>query len=200
MAEVIMSDIDPNIIANQVIHLQPDFQAQQYFQENFQNFVNTVNNLASNFVNKIQQTYNYINNNPLVQKAKEIITKSSATIFNDRVYRITEDNIFNAGYLMREMILANPILFNYYNHNRLSGWDDMVYLPEQNIAPEWRDDYLNTVDGIMMFDEDENGIIKHVSLEEDNPFSIAERFEIQNAWDVAVKLIAKGEDPTSPRD
>ena len=201
MAEVIVANgIDPSFLAEQAIHLQPDIQAQNYFQQNYQNFINKISGLAEGFANKVKQTYDLINDSNLIRKAKEIITRSSNIVYNDRIYHITFDNIQDAGYMMREFILAEPTLFNYYQHNRLSGWNDMVYLPEQNISPEWRDDYLNTIDGIVMFNEEGQGFVKHISLDYDNPFSIAERIEIQNAWDVAAKLIAAGEDPTSPRD
>jgi len=197
MAVILTGDIDPNIVADLAISAAQPPDVLNYFRHNYEQFTQMASNLSSSFRQRVDQIVNYFNNNSIIQKAKEIIARSTNTVFNDRVYSVTWDTIHDAGYLMREYILAEPTMFNMYMNNRLDGWMDEVFVPEQTTDPKWRDDYLFAIDGIMRF-ENEDAIITQCSLEVDNPFNITERLIIQDAWEVGLTKIAAGIDPTNP--
>jgi len=200
MANVIIAD-DVNMlntVSKMLVNAMPDQRAMDYFQRNYQQFIQTVQQYGQDFAARVTQTFQTVTNNTIIDKAKELIARHSAAVFNDRIYAVNYDNIYNSGWMMRQYILADPALFNMYMNNRLQGWDDEVHLPEKDVPAEWRDDYLHVIDGFLRFDEEGNGVITHCSLESPNPFTLSERMIIQDAWDIAEDLIAEGKDPTDP--
>ena len=193
----IVETANPGAVADMAMSYLPPPDAFNYFQEQFNQFVNTVSQYSNAFVDRVKQMHQTFTNIDVVQKAKEIITRGKTTIYDDRIYSVDASNMHNAGWMMREYIMAQPKLFTMYQNNRLSGWDDQVYLPEDKVDPYWRDDYLYAIDGVWQF-EDDGAIAKWYSGEDDNPFTISERVVINNAWETALEILAAGIDPTDP--
>ncbi len=158
-----------------------------YLHSNYQSFMNKSGSIPSALASEVKSLYNYISNTDTVQAISRALLQSNVIEGNDFIYPINVDNYVNTGALMRQYILADPLLFNRYKHNRIAGYDDAVYLPDEDDEPESRLDYLNVVDGLLQHDSDGNGYFVHVSSSEDNPLSFDDKVSVVDSWDT-IKL------------
>jgi hypothetical protein len=164
-------------------------EATNYFRQNYDNFISRVGTTTNTFVNAVKNVYNYVTNTDVINSAKHILTRVD-TVANDRViYPVDIKTIHRPGLVMRRYIMANPILYTKYENDLCSGYEDEWNNNERDVRPEWRDDYLRVMDGVL-------GDEKTIFMTEENPLSSRERFIVQNAWDTVTDLIASGIDPT----
>jgi len=147
----------------------------------------------SNFMKRSMEIAEKLHSEEAVNRARRALEETGMVV-DDYIYNPGWDGIFEAGMTMRRYIMANPRVFELYERNRISGYEDDVILEEENLPPEWRDDYLFAVDEVM----DENGEITFVSLERENPLSISERQIIQDTWFIANEYLDNKIDPTDP--
>ena len=160
-----------------------------YFRSNYENFVNRVGATTNAFVNTVKKVYSYVTNNDLIENAKRVLTRVDS-VANDRIiYPINLNNIHRPGLVMRRYIMAQPVIYEKYQHDLCSGYEDEWQHTEMDIKPTLRDDYLKAMDGVL-------GDEKTIFMTEENNLSTRERFIIQNAWDTVTDLIASGVDPT----
>jgi len=160
-----------------------------YFKDNYNNFAKRVGDGASAFVNTVKNVYNYVSNVSVIDSAKRALTRVDSVINDKIIYPVNHDNIHRPGLVMRKYIMAEPTLYKKYDNNLCSGYEDEWENQDQEYKPEWRDDYLKSIDGVI-------GDDKTIFMTEENHLSSRERFIIQNAWDTVSDLIACGVDPT----
>ena len=160
-----------------------------YFRENYNNFTNRMGNHVNTFVSAVKNVYNYVSNVNVIDSAKRALTRVDSVINDKILYHINRDDIHRPGLVMRRYIMAKPKLYDKYNNNLCSGYDDEWENFEQDVKPVWRDDYLCAVDGVL-------GDESTTFMTEENHLSTRDRFIIQNAWDTVSDLIANGIDPT----
>ena len=160
-----------------------------YFRENYNNFTERLGERANAFVNTVKNVYSYVSNVNVIDSAKRALTRVDSVINDKIIYPVNHENIFRPGLVMRRYIMAKPKLYRRYSDNLCSGYEDEWENHEQEYKPEWRDDYLKSIDGVV-------GDEKTIFITEENHLSSRERFVIQNAWDTVSNLIACGIDPT----
>ena len=160
------------------------------------NFVDSVKNYSQSLADKAASMFNYFNNNPLVDKIKNRLSRSEVVLSDSAIHMVTPVNIYNPSLTMRRYIMAQPRAFNLYRKDRINAYDEMWEITERNVKPEWRDDYLKVIDGVMRFDkEDGYGYTEH-ALGIKNELTFMEQNIIQEAWDVFDNLMDRDIDPT----
>ena len=161
-----------------------------------QQFIQTIQHYSEAFANKVSQMANYFNNNPLIEKIKNRLTRSEVILSDSAVHRVTPINIFNPSMTMRRYIMAYPRAYTLYRKDRISGYDDTWIDSEPYFPARWRTDYLKVMDGIMQYHQDDGkGFTEHL-VGRENELSFLEQTIIREAWEVFDELMSKDIDPT----
>lgn len=195
---LIETDIDPKAVFNAAIHRSITPEAESYFNTNFQNFYNKINQYSEVFAGKIQRAHDYFTVNPDIQIAKELVTEHGRIVNDEMIHRVQPDTIGRAGYVMRRYIMAEPTIFNRYQNNRISGYEDNWSNTEPAITdPKDRDDYMEIMDGMLQYDEEGDGYIERYYGSEIKILTTTEKMSVIDAWEKSLNMIADGTDPTS---
>jgi len=185
---VIRAD-NPDIVMKMSLSGFKDEQTNNYFKDNYNRFVNRMGDHADTFVTAVKNVYSYVTNSNVLDSAKRALTRVDGTLNDKLIYHLDNETIHKPGLIMRKYVMANPILYEKFNNNLCSGYEDEWENTEQELSPVLRDDYIRVMDGYV---GDESTIM----MVDDNPLSTRERFMVHNAWDTVSDLIACGIDPT----
>ena len=190
---------DPDLAYRLSSGVQQTQEALNYFKEGYGNFVNRATQLGQDFVTSVGNMFNYYNNSNVLQNTKELLTDAGIITGEDVVYMLNEQTIHNPGYLMRRYVMSEPTLFNKYENNRCSGYDDEWFNPEPTETnPLMRDDYLYATEGLIQYDKNDQAFTTYTSTEIDNPLSIRDRLIVQDAWELVKQKMVTGMDPSDP--
>jgi len=182
---------DPDMVMKMSLNGFHDQNTLDFFKSQYNNLMDRMEPHAVQFVNTVKNVYNYITNNNVIDSAKRLLTRVDNTITNDRIIQyVNPVNIHDPGMTMRRYIMALPELYDTYNKNLCSGYEDEWERPEPDTKSIWRDDYLHVIDG-------EVGDEFTIFYEDENPLSTRERFMVSDAWDTVKVLMANGIDPTN---
>jgi len=187
--------IDPALVAYNLYRPVIDPGIEQMFMDKFRNAYEHLANVGSKIANTVRNVTEYFMSDETTRQAKQLLQDASVVIRDDIIQCHTYDNIHNAGYLTRRYIIAEQHMYDMYRRNRIHGWGDEFYDPEPNIPGEWRDDYLDVIDGWV--DEDRT-IATHVVHPIDSKLSDWDRMCVQSLWKIADKVVKDDIDPTDP--
>lgn len=187
--------IDPALVAYNLYRPVINPYVEQRFMEKFNQMYETMKNVGSKIADTAKNVLNYFVSDEVTRQAKELIQDANIVIRDDMIQCHTYDNIGMAGWLTRRYIMANPFIYDKYTRNRLNGFNDEFYDPEPRIPGEWRDDYLDVVDG--WIDEDRPQAI-HVVHPIDSNLSDYDRMCVQRLWKLSERIVKDGYDPTDP--
>jgi len=147
-----------------------------YLQHNFNNYYNRIKDKFSDYANNLKNTFSSIVKEK--HEIKNMLYKNNIYGDND-IYYINDSNTTNAR--MRQYIMADPYLYREYENYKIEGYYDRFSFREgDNISPEWRDEYLHTIDGTLV-EDGEDYYITNVSLDHENPLSFTEQIMIQES-------------------
>ena len=167
-----------------------------YLEQTHREFVNKVGNFNTAFVNKVREIKNYFNNNATIRKLRSVLTRSETVISPDSLHRISTSNLHNPSLRMRGYLVANPRVFNQVRKGRLVAYNDEWAKNEMDTPAEWRREYMEVVDGIVRWENDnDEGYTEHM-VGRDNRLNFEEQIIINDAWNLYEGLMAKGLDPT----
>ena len=164
--------------------------------ESNRNFLESVKNYSQSLAQKAQTMFNYFNNNPLIDKIKNRLSRSEVVLSDSAIHTITPVNIFNPSMTMKRYIMAQPRAFNLYRKDRINAYDEMWEIDERNIKPEWRDDYLKVIDGVVRHDTKYDTDYVEYAPGIKNNLSFMEQIIVQDAWDTFNALMDRDIDPT----
>ena len=199
MAANIITATDPDMVYRLSSGASLGQQALDYFRESYNNFVNRASQLGQQFVQNVQNMFNYYNNSNIIENTKAVLADAGMITGEDVIYRLNETTIHNPGFLMRRYVMAEPTIYEKYENNRCVGYNDEWFNPDPyEKDPYMREDYLRVVDGLIRYDEDDNPFTTFFSSDLSKPLTVKEKFIIQDAWDILQLKMAKGIDPTDP--
>ena len=182
---------NPDMVMRMSLGGVQDQNTMNYFSNQYSNFMDRVGEHATTFTNSVKNIFNYITNNSVLDDAKRALTKADSVNTDDRIVQyLNQDTLHNPGLTMRRYVMASPEIYNKYEKNLCSGYEDEWQHNEKGVKANLRDDYLHVIDG-------EVGDEFTTFYESDNPLSTRDRFMIRNAWDLANQMIAVGCDPTN---
>jgi len=191
---------NPNVALSMVLGGSSNSSVKNYISNKYEAFASTISNMGDAFANTIKNTYNYYNNNEMLNSIKQSLSMANAITRDDTIYELSRDNFNSASMTMRQYAMSEPSIYRKYINNRLSGWDDMFADTdrERKDIPDMRTNYLHAIDGIIRFGETEEDDITTFAMcdDIDNPLSIEDRWAINNSWDNMKLAIADGYDPT----
>jgi len=171
--------------------------ARDFLGYHYERIMGRLRGVRDEIYDRVSRAVDYFVKGDGLDRAREMVEKTSTIISDDRVYRITEpDGIRKAGLTMRRYLLANPDFLEMYKRSRIAGWDRVVHVPERDEDPRWREDYINVIDGVIFHEYDEEGhmVVRRSILE--NPLSSTEQLNVIEAWEMMKALLAQGIDPT----
>lgn len=187
--------VDPGLVAYNIYRPVIDPHIEETFMNKFRNVYETLTSMGSKIADTIKNVTEYFMSDETTRQAKQILQDASMVVRDDMIQCHTYDNFHTAGYMSRRYFIAEPHLYDMYRKNRINGWGDEFYDPEPGIPGEWRDDYLDVIDGWV----DENRTIAtHVAHPIDSKLSDWDRMCVQRMWELADRIVKDDIDPTDP--
>lgn len=187
--------VDPALVAYNVYKPIIDPNIEAAMMNKFNQVYEQLRLAGSRIADTVKKVSDYFLSDETTRQARQLVQDASIVIRDDMIQCHTYDNIYDAGYLTRRYIMANPHLYDMYAKNRINGWGDEFYNPEPDVQGEWRDDYLDVVDG--WIDEDRPQAI-HVAHPIDSNLSDWDRMCVHQLWSLADRIVRDGNDPTDP--
>ena len=167
-----------------------DDRTRAFFADNYKRFVDRAGDARDQFTAVVKNVYNYVTNVNVLDRAKRALTNVNIVTIDDKsIHYVDNRTIHNPGAVMKRYVMALPVLYNRFEKNLCSGYEDEWVNNEAGVKAELRKDYLRVIDG-------EVGDKSTIFYESDNPLSTRDRFIIRETWDLANHLIANGIDPT----
>lgn len=181
------------------LYKAPDQSFLAYLQSNMQPIIDTVSNVSSSFKDAVVGLYNKHNSTSVLNAAKALLFNTGSHINQNIIYTVPYDNMANANLAMQRYIMSDLEIQKLYNRNMCNGFQDTYFDMEPNNKGEERHSYMSVMDGVLYFDQEENGVVKHysfvdmVSTEEIGTY---EKISVLDTWHNALRMIASGYDPT----
>lgn len=163
----------------------------------FQNQLDKVTNAASNFGSwiktKATDIYNNYYSDRAIAESRKLL-QETAVQFRDDVFHYIDIDTYKPNLLMQQYIIAEPSVYKLYKKDMLSNFNGTFVDYNKNISiPEFRSDYLRAVNGVLDNGCIERSISSHDKLD---TLSIIEQNIVKSNWNVAIKLLENGYDPT----
>jgi len=157
-------------------------EARTYLAETHNNFINKATNLEQGMMNRVNQTFDYFNNNIKINNIMGNLNRAEILNGDSNIYTITKDNYKDTGYQMRRFIMVNPIINNLESRNRITGYDGQFFNNEPDTPIKYNSDYYRAKDGILDIDDNSSSYITY-SNSEDNDLTINEKLSINESWE-----------------
>lgn len=178
----------------------------QYFQDNLERLNGYIKNfspmeLGSSMINMASNAIRRTLDNEYVRNVNNFLNRERYKIveegeiqpigFANKLYSI-KHNPITQNYLM-----ACPNLMYEYRLGNLSGYKGTFVDNEPNTPIDWREDYLETIDGIIFENDDGEYWIECITGNEvEEPLDMFQQCTILNNWDIANRVFKRGKDPT----
>ena len=195
MAQVIRSN-NPVMVANSLLSggVQ-DPSLTQYLADQYNTFKTMVGNTGSAIANSMQNVYDYYNNSSVIEGVRNLIVGSA--MGDDTVHCIQNRNRGNTSMKMRSYLMSNPTIYGMYMREEIWGWGGDFQQPEDlETTRHWDDRYLEVVDGVLQFEEDDSGYMEYVSTENEHNLTLLEKSTIIDSWEYATEAALAGDDVT----
>ncbi len=139
------------------------------------------------------QLYNLFNSNEAIERTKLLLTQSTNMMNDDFIYDIGRDDIYKVNNIMKQYIMANPVIYNKVNKQLIDGYSTSYVNQNKYEDPYLRKDYMNVMDGVIM---DSNDTIKHYHTDNDTRLSNTEQGSVIASWRTMLNLFMEDCDPT----
>lgn len=197
-----------------LIYHEPHPGTMNYLQSQFDNVSSSLSGFGASFMETARSAWERFGNSDAFRRAKAAVRSVAHMWQRDEIRSIWEMGAFQQAPLsMQRYLIANPVVREMYNEQRVDGWSD-TYVDMYPGKTGWQHyDYAMVTHGmvqtptIMVKDEDgkehEEGDF-HVEFFFDEPvegdryLTLLEQHDLMKSWDAMNALIADGgEDPTS---
>lgn len=191
-ANVIVSD-DP-ALASSFINGVSSFtnEARDYLSEAHNSFVNKTVNLGQNMMSRINQTFDYFNNNIKINNIMDNLRQTEALNGDSNIYTINKNNYQNTGYQMRRYIMVNPEINRLESRNRITGYNNQWFNNEPDIPIKYNSDYYKAIDGVYRCDETGGSYITY-STSDSNRLTLSEKMSILESWDFVLENLSSND-------
>lgn len=186
---------------NALLYPPPTQDKVQRYAEKVNNVVNTLGGLGTDFINGVKSIYDRFASNEAIAAAKSIIHQAGTHTNEYIIYPLDYDNVTNANLGMQQYIMANPVINKMYHDDMCYGFQDTYYDTEPGVKGTDRLDYRRVMDGILQFENDEDGlgyVMHYSSSDEHDELDMMDKVAVMKTWEAAALLIADNIDPTDP--
>lgn len=182
----------------------PNVNTLQYLQQGIAQVQQYLTPIGQQFMAKVHEYYDAANGSEAMRKARAAINKVQNLFQSDTImYMNTIGQFQNAGHVMQRYVMANPLIQQMHEDQRLEGFDGMYVAPFPGQFREENYNYRRVMNGVMQMDEDPNGSFFFQTWDEDllpgdRELELYEKRDILNSWEAIEMFIKRGmEDPTS---
>lgn len=187
-----------DLAARALIYKQPSYSMTEYFLNNMNNVLNTVNNLSTSFVDSVKSLYNKFNSNEVIMASKQLLHQAGMS-FNDwSIYTVPYGHFHQANLGMQRYIMLQPDVFKRYTENRCYGFQETFIDPEPDTPLEERVMYQNVMDGILQFDKEGYGYYNTYSNTSEEELGLIDKISVLDTWHEVNRMLKEGFDPTDP--
>lgn len=184
--------------ADALLYKQPSATLMNYLNDNINSIVTTTANLSNTFINSVKNMYNKAYDATVLTASKLLLNTVGYSGDQNALYTYHYGSDIQPTLVMQEYIMANPIVDKLYQRNMCFGYMDTYKDPEPDTTGEERLVYQRVMDGVLQFDNEGNGYVKHYSNRDDIELSIVDKLSVLDTWDTVARYIAEGIDPTDP--
>jgi hypothetical protein len=182
----------------------PNANTLQYLQQGIAQVQQYLTPIGQQFMSKVNEYYEAANGSEAMRKARAAINKVQNLFQSDTIqYMNTVGQFQNSGHVMQRYIMANEVVQQMYEDQRLEGYAGMYEAPFTGQFREQNYNWRRVMNGVMQMDEDPNGAFWFQSWDEtllpgDRELELYEQRDILNSWEAIEAFIKRGlEDPTS---
>lgn len=193
-------------VFNAVVYGEQHPSNQQYFQQQIQNFGNTLTDIGRKFFDNSKEIFDRAYNSETMRLARNA-AQVVMGIFQPNIIRKIEElqQMQNAPIVMQRWIMANPTIRELYHQQRCDGYSDSYVDVSPNQIKENHYDYRRVMDGVLQESKTSDGqdtwkvqFFMDDIFDGDRDLNHHEKVDILSTWDIAEMFIKNGEDPTSP--
>ena len=173
-----------------------------YFQNQIQNFSNTLTDIGKQFHADAASIYERFNGSEAMQALRNV-TKMAKTLFQPNIVTAitTVENLQIAPLIMQRWIMACPDVRTVYHEQRCDGFSDTYIDTYPKMIGDNHYDYRRVMDGVIKEDE-EGWSVKFYPdelIEGDRELLFDEKVDILSTWDSLKYFMQAGQkDPTNP--
>ena len=174
---------------------------QLYFQNQVNNFSNTLTDLGRSFITESKVIHDQIYSSVAAAAARAAL-RASAGMFQMVIRPLNEIDEFRAAsVLMQRWVMANPEIRNLYHRQECAGYDGSYVDMFPKDKGEDHYDYRRVMSGVVV-DTKDGSYARHYLddlVEGDAELTHNEKVDILSTWDIMNMYIKAGkEDPTDP--
>lgn len=182
-----------------LLYKAPDTGFLNYLQNNIQQAYNATVNYSNQFKDAVVGLFNKANSQEVINAGKMLLFNTGTHVSQDVVYTVPYDNIQSANLRMQQYIMSNLEIQQLYNRNMCNGFSDTYINLEPDNKGKDRYDYMGIMSGVLDFDNEDNGVIRHYSFNNEtnnDEITIYERISVLDTWDNVRRRVEEGYDPT----
>ena len=183
----------PENIVNNILYGTPKQNTVEFFRKQYEDLRNIGWETSNWFKNAGEDLFQRSYSDQALIDSHNLL-RETAYQFRDDVFHYLNYQNYQPNLLMQRYIMANPTFFTLYKKDMVNGFGGILDNYERDVThSKFRDDYLRTIDGLVLEDE-----VVYCSSSKENldNLSIIEKSIICNSWEITKRLLANGEDPT----
>lgn len=182
----------------------PNVNTLQYMQQGIQQVAQYLTPIGQQFMTKVHEYYEAANGSEAMRKARAAINKVQHLFQSDTIhYMYSVGQMQTSGHVMQRYLMANPLVQQMYEDQRLEGYGDMYQAPFPGQFGPQNYNWRRVMNGVMQIDDDPEGSFHFQSWDEDllpgdRELTLDEQRDVLDSWSAMETLIRRGlEDPTS---
>lgn len=174
-----------------------------YFQNQIQNFGNTLTEIGKQFHADAASIYERFNGSEAMQALRNV-TKMAKSLFQPNIICniSTLESFQIATPVMQRWIMACPAVREVFNEQRCDGYSDSYVDMNPGTIADSHYDYRRVMDGVVKETEDDGWSVKFYAEdlhENDRDLLVDEKVDILSTWDSLNYFMQAGlKDPTNP--
>lgn len=173
-----------------------------YMQEHLSSFTNAVTDIGQNFVSRVKNLYERLNDSSIMERARAVVRAASGIMNYNVIYQINNlEDLRAASTVMQRWLMANPTVREVYLDQRCDGYSETYFNIHDKDIGEDHYDYRRVMHGSLVKENNEY-VFKHYYdspiTDDEKPLTVEEQFIIQDAWDIANLYFANKQDCTNP--
>lgn len=180
---------------------------QSYFHSQVYQVNQALNAFGQKFMEASRQIYEKINDWQAIKAAKAALRYAVGLAHPNAITKLkTLDEVRAAQPVMQRYIMANPVVREFYQKQRIDGFSDTYLDNEPGKIGSRHYDYRRVTDGIVQDTQTEEGDYEWVShqyfedlFDGDRDLELVEKVDILHTWDIIEMFMKAGQaDPTNP--
>ena len=183
---------------NSLLYPPPDQGLLDYLGNSLQQAKDKLGEFGRSFYDSTMGMFNKHNSADAINASK-LLLQSTGSHFNEHViYSVGYNNFTGANLIMQRYIMSEPSINELHRVNMCHGYQETFFDNEPGIYGEDRTDYRRVMDGALQFDDEHAYVNYYTQNDPEDELCILDKISIRDTWEVAVRLLNEGVDPTSP--